>query len=309
MGIYDREYIRRDGPRFLGSLGGHGQVCKWLILINVVVFVIQIFDSRPGPQGTELGPISNLLMLKVDSVLHGQIWRLLTYAFLHDPSVLLHIVFNMLFLWWFGPDLEDLYGPREFLAFYLGSALLGGIAFVLASQIGVPGDRCLGASGAVTAVLVLCACHYPNRTILLFFILPIPIWFFVLFQIVPDAYQFLVALRHGRQEGNTAVTVHLAGAAFAYVYYKRRWRLLDFWADFRSWQRQMSRPRLRVYREDKEPSRVPFDSSASTAERDDMDARLDAVLEKVARTGRDSLTEDELQVLLRASEIYRRRRT
>jgi membrane associated rhomboid family serine protease len=308
MGIYDREYIRRDGPRFLGSLGGHGQVCKWLILINVVIFVIQILDGPVDPN-TGLGPFSNLLMLKVDAVLNGQVWRLLTYAFLHDPHVLLHIVFNMLFLWWFGPDLESLYGPREFLAFYLGAALLGGIAFVLAHQIGVPGDQCLGASGAVTAALVLCACYYPNRTILVFFILPIPIWFFVLFQIVPDAYQFLVALRHGRQVGNTAVTVHLAGAAFAYVYYKRRWRLLDFWADFRSWQRQMSRPRLRVYREDKEPSRVPFASSASSAERDDMDARLDAVLEKVARSGRDSLTEDELQVLLRASEIYRRRRT
>jgi membrane associated rhomboid family serine protease len=300
MGIYDREYIRRDGPRFLGSLGGHGQVCKWLILINVVVFVLQIIDG---------GPVTDWLMLDVSAVLRGQVWRLLTYAFLHDPGYVWHIVFNMLFLWWFGRDLEDLYGPREFLAFYLVSALLGGIAFTLAYNLPPHARYCLGASGAVTAVLVLCACHYPNRTILLFFILPIPIWFFVLFQIVPDAYQFLIALRRGQQEGNTAVTVHLAGAAFAYVYYKRRWRLLDLWTDFRSWQRHMSRPRLRVYREEKAPSRVPFDSSASTAERDDMDARLDAVLEKVARTGRDSLTDEELQVLLRASEIYRRRRT
>jgi membrane associated rhomboid family serine protease len=305
MGIYDREYIRRDGPRFLGSLGGHGQVCKWLILINVVVFVLQIMTGTRH----NAGPITEGFLLDVYKVLGGQVWRLLTYAFLHDREALMHILFNMLFLWWFGPDLEDLYGPREFLAFYLVSALLGGIFFVLASKAGMPGSYCLGASGAVTAVMVLCACHYPHRTILLFFILPIPIWFFVLFQIVPDAYQFLVTLRDPELAGNTAVTVHLAGAAFAYAYYKRRWRLLDFWADLRSWQRQMSRPRLRVYREDKEPSRVPFNSSASTAERDDMDARLDTVLEKVARSGRDSLTEDELQVLLRASEIYRRRRT
>src|SRR5947209_2059358 len=133
MGIYDREYIRRDGPRFLGSLGGHGQVCKWLILINVVVFVLQIMTGdRRNP-----GPITEGLLLDVDKVLGGQVWRLLTYAFLHDREALMHIVFNMLFLWWFGPDLEDLYGPREFLTFYLVSALLGGIFFVLASKAGM----------------------------------------------------------------------------------------------------------------------------------------------------------------------------
>ena len=49
--------------------------------------------------------------------------RLLSYAFLHDPGDIFHILFNMLFLWWFGSDVEDLYGPREFLSFYLTAAL------------------------------------------------------------------------------------------------------------------------------------------------------------------------------------------
>ena len=311
MGIYDREYIRRDAPGFFGSFTtGRGQVCKWLILINALVFVAQLITS----ERQNAGPVTDGLMLDANAVVHGQVWRLLTYAFLHDPRTWMHIVFNMLFLWWFGPDLEDMYGPREFLAFYLLSALVGGAAFVLAYQANLPGRYCLGASGAVMAVLVLCACHYPHRTILLFFILPIPIWFFILFLLVPDAYHFLSSLPHRHDpnfdEGTrTAVTVHLAGAAFAFAYYKRRWRLMDLWTDVKSWQKQLSRPRLKVYREEHVPSPLPYHGPSRSAADQEMDAQLDAVLEKVARTGRDSLTQDELQVLLRASEIYRRRRT
>ena len=129
MGIYDREYYRRDGPSFLGALPGFGQACKWLILINIVCFVLQLvtrtavadprFDRSDIPILQVYSPVTAWLELDTNAVLHGQVWRLLTYAFLHDTGTLWHILFNMLFLWWFGKDVEDLYGPREFLAFYL----------------------------------------------------------------------------------------------------------------------------------------------------------------------------------------------
>src|SRR5205807_5684432 len=101
------------------------------------------------------------------------------------------ILFNMVFLWWFGSDVEDLYGPREFLLFYLASAFLGGVAFVAARLLGFPGTLSLGASGAVTAVLVLCAIHYPTRIIYLFFLIPVPIWLFVVFSVAMDAFTLL----------------------------------------------------------------------------------------------------------------------
>src|SRR2546429_644956 len=80
---------------------------------------------------------------------------------------------------------EDLYGPREFLAIYLVSAVAGGLAFTLAplAGLGASNSDCIGASGAVTAVLVLCACHFPNRIIYLFMFLPVPNWFFVIFSV------------------------------------------------------------------------------------------------------------------------------
>ncbi len=304
MGIYDREYYRRDGPGFLGSFSTRGQICKWLIGINVVCYILQLITLPHGigvPRGG-LGFFTELLVLDVDKVLDGQIWRLLTYAFLHAPGMWEHIVFNMLFLWWFGSDVEDIYGPREFLAIYLLSAVLGGIAFVLAGTAGAGGQICLGASGAVTAVMVLCALHYPRRVILLFFILPVPIWLFVGFQVLQDSFIFL-----SQQQNGTAVTVHLAGALFAFVYYKRQWRVLSWWAQLRSLFQQRTRPRLRIYREEPRPP-APVTSPPNPEPEDQLEAKLDAVLEKVAHYGQSSLTESERQILLRASEVYKKRR-
>src|SRR5262249_46211361 len=121
MGIYDREYIR-ERPGFLGSFYERGLMCKWLIGINIVLFLLQLIARnavRPELERLQgLDPLTTALWLDPSKVLEGQFWRLLTYAFLHDTTTPLHILFNMLFLWWFGSDVEDLYGPREFLAFY-----------------------------------------------------------------------------------------------------------------------------------------------------------------------------------------------
>lgn len=306
MGIYDRDYYRREETGFF-ALAGRGQVCKWLIGINVGVFILQIItkqaprvvmDGTPG-----LGSLTDSLLLNTDAALHGQVWRLLTYAFLHDPGSLWHILFNMLFLWWFGADLEEMRGPREFLAFYLTAAFAGGLAYAGWQWIeGEPG-RALGASGAVTAVMVLAACYFPSRTILVWFVLPLPIWAFVAFQVIQDSYLFLGGIRTG-----TAVTCHLGGAAFGFLYYKMQWRLLDLWSDLRSRMSRRSRTRLRIYRGEEEPSR-PASSAASSSFDEQLEAKLDAVLEKMASFGKDSLTPDEQSILLRASEIYKRRRT
>jgi membrane associated rhomboid family serine protease len=316
MGFYDRDYYRRERSSSWLGFNGRGEVCKWLILINVVIFMVQSLTMTPGADGREaFGPVTNALILDVNSVLHGQVWRLLTYAFLHEPGTLWHIFLNMLFLYMFAIDVEDIYGQREFLLFYLTSALLGGIGFVICYKLGVPGSLCLGASAAVMASFILCALHYPDRTILLMWILPVPIWLFALLIIVPDVYSLMMLLRYPRRDiadlGNTgtAVAAHVAGAAFAACYYKFHWRLAGLWPEIRTWQKRASRPRLRVYRE--EPVSAPVLTSPSTgADIDEqMEAKVDAVLEKVARQGQDSLTGSEREILLRASEAYRRRRT
>ena len=181
-----------------------------------------------------------------------------------------------------------------------------------ASLLGFNGSHAavaLGASGAVTAVLVLYACHFPTRVIRLFFVLPVPIWLFVLFEVGYDLFTLL-----GRQETGIAVAVHVGGAAFGFCYYRFHWRIAPLleglWPGVRSWRRRAARPRLKVYREESpELEREPVRAAVSSGpDEDRIKAEMDAVLEKISRVGRDNLSPDDLDVLRRASEILRRRR-
>jgi membrane associated rhomboid family serine protease len=304
MGIYDRDYYRREGQSFLGSLTERGTVCKWLIGINVVCFIFQLITTtnHPFPRS----PFQDALILDSDAVWHGQIWRLLTYAFLHDVGNPWHILINMLVLYFFGRDVEDTYGPREFLAFYLVAAVLGGVAFVATST-----NFCLGASGAVTGVLILAAFREPGRIVLLFFFLPCPIWLMAVFLVAKDLFDFL-----GRTPTRTAVQVHLAGAAFAFLYYHFQWRLTGWWPGVKTRLRRLARPKLRVYdepEEDRQPASVSAPTpqtpgSMSSLDDEQLEAKMDAILEKISRVGKDNITESERQVLMKASERLRQRR-
>jgi membrane associated rhomboid family serine protease len=298
MGIQDRDYYRGSGPSFLGSLAERGTVCKWLISINVVVFLVQMATMPAG--GRTFGPVTEALDLNVSRVLHGEVWRLLTCTFLHHPLNFWHIFWNMLFLWWFGHKVEDIYGHREFLTFYLVSAVVSSLAFVAASLMNLYDSPALGASGAVTAVLLVYACHYPSDVILFMLVLPIPIWFFVAFAILKDMISLF-----GPSQG-IASACHLGGAAFGYLYYQQQWRLSTWLPDLRGWLKRRSQPRLRIYREEEPLAPVGVPSSPSDEQ---LEARMDAILEKISRSGKDSLTESEREVLLRASEALRRRRT
>jgi membrane associated rhomboid family serine protease len=305
MGIYDRDYYRREGPSLFGSFAERGTVCKWLIGVNAAVFILQMFTRGQG--GSPYGPLTDALDLQVDKVLHGQVWRLVSYAFLHDPNSVMHILFNMLFLWWFGADLEDLYRPKEFLAFYLTAAAAGGVVHVILVKAALMDMRpVLGASGAVTAVVMLCALHYPTKIILLFFFLPVPIWAFVVFMVAKDAFTLL-----GRAETGVAVDVHLAGAAFGFFYQKCHLHLTSLWPQLKAWRRRQSQPRLRVYRDEEEtPTPVGVAAAApAPADEEQLEAKMDAILEKILRSGKDSLTDSEREILLRASEVFRKRRS
>jgi hypothetical protein len=189
------------------------------------------------------------------------------------------------------------------MAFYLAAAVVASLAFVVERLAIGSSASALGASGAVTAVLILCAFHFPHRVVLLFLFIPVPIWLLAVFQVVQDSFGLF------RGHGGVAFAAHLGGAAFAFVYYKRNWRVLNWFKGWPSFRLPRSRPRLRVYRD--EPRREPVSVSASS--RSDIDehfeAKVDAVLEKVARHGQESLTDAEKEILLRASELYKKRRS
>jgi membrane associated rhomboid family serine protease len=310
MGIYDRDYYRREGPSYLGNFLERGVVCKWLIGINIVVYILQLLTR--GDHGIASGFVTDWLDLNVNAVCHGQVWRLISYTFLH--AGFWHILFNMLFLWWFGTDVEDLYGPREFLSFYLFGGLAGGVLFTLTSLPGyfaghlVPGA--VGASGAITAVMVLCAIHYPTKIIYVFFVLPVPLWLFAIGSVALDAFQML-----SRVQTPIAVACHVGGAVFAFTYYKAGIRLMNFMPSFGTGKERRAAARLHDYDEEEDdriqkPQPVSV-AAPSTPSLDDeqLEAKMDAVLEKISRVGKDNITQSEKEVLLRASERLKKRRS
>ena len=139
MGIYDREYLRdEDQPQGLRLVFGSSAVTT-LIVLNVAVALADMFSDHHWLND----------QLSVWSFTLKQPWRLwefLTYGFAHNPDNLNHIIFNMIGLWCFGSALEERYGKKEFLCFYLTAIVLGGVAWsarATLSQMGVMGAlRC-----------------------------------------------------------------------------------------------------------------------------------------------------------------------
>ena len=315
MGIQDRDYYRNEGPSVFESLVPSGMVCRWLIGINIGVFFLQMVALTTTPmemdavgQPRSLGWVTDWFILDPTKVMEGQVWRLLTYAFLHSVGSVffLHLIFNMLFLWWFGSDMETLYGSKEFLAIYLVSALFGGITQQTWSLIQGSATPCLGASGAVTTMLILCALHYP-RKIIFFWFFPMPIWLFAILSIARDMYGMLAG------DTQVAVMVHLAGAVFAVGYYKYQRSIVEILSGLIFWRRPRARARLKAYRppiDEEEAVAVSATTSPPAAAVDEhLEAKLDAVLEKIAKTGKESLTPAEQEILQQAAEMYKKKRT
>jgi len=289
MGIHDREYYRDDAPR--GVYMGQTTMITKIVIATFAVYLLAAFI--PG----------RTLMLdmasRVDDLWHPWYWwRFLTAGFAHDPDNLYHVLFNMAGLWFLGRSVEGVYGSKEILRFYLVTIVLGNIGHAVleyALHSSGPWVPCLGASGAVTAVIVLFIFHFPKQTLLLFFVLPVPAWFVGVLIIginVLGASGINVPLTGNREQAaRVAYDVHLIGAAFAIAYFYFKWNLGRLMpGNLSNLKRSLRpKPKLRVH-----------DPKTDHGARD---AEADALLEKVNRDGIESLSARERKLL----EDYSRR--
>ncbi len=314
MGLASRDYYRDVRGGDGGSFMAEAPTCKKLLIATVVVYLAQILLTRPydrsdfqrrsipGHDGN-VSLVQQWLELDTDRVLHGQIWRLITCAFCHDRFSVWHILFNMLFLYWFGRTLELQYGSREFLIFYLTAAVFASVAYV-AIQLWTGGrNPAIGASGAVMAVVCLFTIHYPNHVIYVMYLIPVRMRILLLIYVILDVHPLLMQLAGTPMNTGIAHAAHLGGLVFGYVYWRCGWRLERAWDSIVRLVQQSSRHlgprrRVRVYRGD--------ESSASDGPREpQFDSRVDAILQKISDRGVDSLTTDEQAVLAEASRKYR----
>jgi membrane associated rhomboid family serine protease len=211
-------------------------VTTWIIVINILVYVVDMILFRGGfayiqtIDGVQrvMPPLWGLGHFSTKQAIHGlEVWRFVTFQFLHDYTGLGHIVFNMLALYFFGPLIENYLGSRRYLAFYLICGVAGPVAYLLIHYIGLltmpPWVPMVGASAGVFGVLIGAAQIAPRARVQLLFP-PIPMELRTLAWVLIGIAVFVIFSR-GHNAGGEAA--HLGGAAMG-AWLIRNPRLLNF---------------------------------------------------------------------------------
>lgn len=257
---------------------------RTIMLINAVVFVIQALggDFINGFAVNYLGFDTGYPTVLL------QPWRLITYTFIH--SGFMHFLFNMLWLWWMGRAVEEHIGPRSFTVVYFGAGILGALLNSVIS-IAFGTTLVIGASGAVSGIMVAFAMLFPRMPIMLFLFPPIEARFLVAGLIVLDIL-FL-----GSDQDNVARWVHLGGALAGYLFIKAYKNGTDLSVVVRYFEYLFGK-----FKPKRTPnSNMSIVSDAEIIEEVDQD-ELDRILEKISKKGYDSLTSEEKRKLFELSK-------
>ena len=298
-------------------------VTKNLLLVNIIAFVATWILQLRGLD------LNDLLGLHFFMAADFQVWQLLTYMFLHSGFT--HILFNMFALWMFGVVIENVWGPKKFLFYYISCGVGAGIMqeiaqffsfyftisaqdptvgfgelFAIGHQLSTQlnGWTTIGASGAVYAILLAFGMLFPNERIFIF-PLPIPIkakWF-VMFYVAIDLFSAMSS-----SGDNVAHMAHLGGMLFGYL-------MIRYWNNHptagygRSNGRQFfdrlkenfekrSQPKMKVH---KGGTNNREDDWEFNARKKQNQEEIDRILDKIRRSGYDSLTKEEKQKLFDSS--------
>lgn len=221
MGLAERDYSRDPAPARAGGLDAMS-VTTWLIVINVVVFVVDsiIYIRLPWPEERAVPLLTYWGAFTANAAIeHLQIWRFITFQFLHQNVT--HIAFNMLALYIFGPLVEEFLAARRYLAFYLICGIAGAALYLILLMVHVlhdtPNTPMVGASAGIFGVLLAGAFVAPDATVMLLFP-PIPLRLRTLAWIL-IAIALYTVLRKGPNSGGQAA--HLGGAALGAILIRR----------------------------------------------------------------------------------------
>ena len=251
---------------------------KKLILINVVVYFAVLLLGRNGISDEINGTFGLVPVL----VVHGRIWQLFTYAFLH--AGISHILFNMLALWMFGSTIEQYWGSRRFAEFFFFCAVGAALVTVFLSytaggflslRLNVP---TIGASGGIYGVLLAFGMLFPDRQIFMF-----P-WPFAIRAKYLVAILILIALAASLSGANGVSNVaHLGGALFGYLYLKflpgrglrfatseGYYGVLNAW---HRWKRRQAARKFKVYMRDHKDEPKSFIDEKDLRKPEDWDKK------------------------------------
>jgi len=254
-----------------GFGGGLTPVLRNILFSNIIVFIITLNPSL-------YNSVSSWFALQSDAVLyHFQIWRLATYMFLHGDF--LHILFNMFFLWMFGRELEYEWGGREFLKFYFICGIGAGLLNIVVSS-----SWTIGASGAIYGIMVAYALLYPNREILIYFLFPVKIKYFVSFLVFIAFFSTM-----GAQRDMIAHAAHLGGAVIGFIYLKYKTQIIHL---------------PNIFKQKPKKTNLKY-SSGAEGKVDYYRKKIDEILDKINSVGYLNLTDEEKELLEEGSKYLR----
>jgi membrane associated rhomboid family serine protease len=296
-----------------------GNIITKLLIINIGIFAVQsivylIFSlSGKGvyfenfltwfyfPEQLYRAGSSNDFMSKP--------WTIFTYQFLHHPLSIFHILFNMLYLYFFGRILVDFLNHKYVLPLYLTGGIAGAVLFMITYNISPmfqTDDAVLvGASASILALVVAAATLVPDYTVYLIFFGPVRLKYIALIAVLVD----VVSISGGSNPGGHIA--HIGGALIGFFYVKSYRSGSNWFSWFPDFTRQTTnvfrrRPKVvYVNREKTSPSKKsnhrPQPTSPGVKHAPDKQKRMDEILDKIAQSGYDSLSKAEKEFLFKIS--------
>ncbi|MEM9685568.1 MAG: rhomboid family intramembrane serine protease [Bacteroidota bacterium] len=276
-------------------------ISEKLIIINVAVFIINslsvfLFKLNPNffMRWFELPrDIPNFIT---------QPWSLITYSFFHGGFS--HLFWNMLLLYFSGRLFLNLFSPKRLLSIYILGAAFGGLLFLLSYNLfpvfsGIQ-TALIGASAAVMAVLIFICSYTPNSVVVRLIFFNVKLWYIGAFFVIWD----LIQLPMGNSGGHLA---HLGGAFIGFYYARRlregkdpgRW-LEQMMSGFGGTSKKKKSPLKTVYKN----QRKTTSKAASGPKRngDEYQRKIDTILDKISKSGYESLSKEEKDFLFKAGE-------
>jgi membrane associated rhomboid family serine protease len=296
------------------TIGQDGNALTMLIAINLIVFVILAFIKvvyyfSEGDQGMVVFTrgFLNWVTLPADwDTFLSRPWTILSYMIVHDTTSVWHIVGNLLWLWAFGYILQDLTGNRKIIPIFIYGALAGAIAYMLAFNFIPPlkeqlttETRMLGASAGIMAIAIGVTTLAPNYRIFQMLNGGIPIWIITVVYLVLD----MAMIPENNAGGRIA---HIAGGFMGFVFmaFMKRGYDWSMWMnDLYDWVNNLFNPdkpkKGKVVKSQLfYKSRVkPYSKTPLITQQ-----KIDELLDKINQKGYNSLTEEEKELLKRASQ-------
>jgi len=277
-----------------------------LIILNVAVWILirfldVFFDLFNSAHLTQ--QLTGWLAVPADPAkLITRPWTVVTYMFLHFDF--LHILFNLLWLYWFGKIFTGFLSDRQLVSVYLMGGLSGALLYVVSFNLFPKFEEVyraslmLGASASVMAVVVAIALYAPGYRLFLLFLGPVKISYIALFSIVLD----VLMIKSQNSGGHLA---HLGGAlwGFAYIRMLRNGNDVAHYFNGLNFSRLSGLFRKRKYARftNVYTSDRPRTDEEYNAERADRQKRIDRILDKISKSGYESLTREEKELLFRES--------